>query len=95
MWISIASLNRVSNLRNQAIKESSLILSMSGQEPLPTVVGALLLRAAKRGSLILVRAILSHPSCDLMARDKEGSTALHIAASRGYCDIVEELAAKI
>ena len=54
-------------------------------------MGALLLRAAKQGSLVLVRALLSHPSCDLMARDEEGNTALHIAASSGHHDVVEEL----
>ena len=38
-----------------------------------------------------MKAPLSHPSCDLMARDEEGNTALHIAASSGHNDVVEEL----
>ena len=67
---------------------------MSEYKPLPTLVGALLLRAATQGSLVLVRALLSHPTCDLMARDEEGNTALHIAASSGHHDVVEELAGK-
>ena len=53
-----------------------------------------LLAAAKRGSLVVVRALLSHPSCDLLARDEEGNTALHIAASRGYHQVVQELASR-
>ena len=56
-----------------------------------TEPSTLVLRAAKQGSLVLVRALLSHPSCDLMARDEEGNTALHIAASSGHQDVVEEL----
>ena len=59
-----------------------------------TLVGALLLRAAKQGGPVLVRALFSHPSCDLMARDEEGNTALHIAASIGHDDVVEELAGR-
>ena len=38
-----------------------------------------------------MKAPLSHPSRDLMARDEEGNTALHIAASSGHHDVVEEL----
>ena len=53
-----------------------------------------LLAAAKHGSLVVVRALLSHPSCDLLARDEEGNTALHIAASRGHHELVLELASK-
>ena len=53
-----------------------------------------LLAAAKRGSLVVVRALLFHPSCDLLARDEEGNTALHIAASRGHHEVVLELASR-
>ena len=53
-----------------------------------------LLAAAKEGNLVSVRALLSDPSCDLLARDEEGNTALHIAASRGHHDVVLELASR-
>ena len=59
-----------------------------------TLVTSCLLEAAKQGSLVLVRALLSHPSCDLLARDEDGNTVLHIAASRGYHEVVLELASK-
>ena len=59
-----------------------------------TVLASCLLTAAKRGSVIIVRALLSDPSCDLLARDEEGNTALHIAASRGHHDVVLELASR-
>ena len=53
-----------------------------------------LLVAAKLGDLARVRELLSHPSCDLLAKDEEGNTALHIAASRGHHDMVLELASR-
>ena len=59
-----------------------------------TTESSCLVAAAKRGSLVLVNALLSHPSCDLLARDKEGNTALHIAASRGHHEVVLELASR-
>ena len=55
---------------------------------------ALLLAAAKQGSLLVVKALLSHESCDPLARDKVGNTALHIAARRGYHNVVQELVGK-
>jgi ankyrin repeat protein len=58
------------------------------------MLAACLLAAAKQGSLVLVRALLSHPSCDLLARDEDGNTALHIAASRGHHEVVLELASR-
>ena len=57
-----------------------------------TEASSCLLAAAKQGSLGVVRALVSHPSCDLLARDEEGNTALHIAASRGHHDVMLELA---
>ena len=59
-----------------------------------TKESACLLAAAKQGSLVVVRALPSHPSCDLLARDEEGNTALHIAASRGHHEVVLELASR-
>ena len=59
-----------------------------------TLLKACLLTAAKRGSLVVVKALLSHPSCGLLARDEEGNTALHLAASGGYHEVVLELASK-
>ena len=59
-----------------------------------SLVTSCLFKAAQRGSFALVRALLSHPSCDLLARDEEGNTALHIAASSGHHDIVQELASR-
>ena len=59
-----------------------------------TEASSCLLAAAKQGSLGVVRALVSHPSCDLLARDEEGNTALHIAASRGHHDVVLELASR-
>ena len=55
---------------------------------------ACLLTAAKQGSLVVVKALLSHPLCELLARDEEGNTALHLAASGGYHEVVLELACK-
>ena len=59
-----------------------------------TLVASCLLVAAKQGSLVVVRALLSHPSCELLARDEDGNTALHIAASRGQNEVVLELASR-
>ena len=64
------------------------------KNPQATLLKACLLTAAKRGSLVVVKAILSHPSCGLLARDEEGNTALHLAASGGYHEVVLELASK-
>ena len=52
---------------------------------------ALLLAAAKQGSVLVVKALLSHESCDPLARDEAGNTALHIAARRGHHNVVQEL----
>ena len=64
------------------------------KNPQATFLKACLLTAAKRGSLVVVKALLSHPLCELLARDEEGNTALHLAASGGYHEIVLELASK-
>ena len=64
------------------------------KNPQATLLKACLLTAAKRGSLVVVKALLSHPLCELLARDEEGNTALHLAASGGYHEVVLELASK-
>ena len=38
-----------------------------------------------------MKALLSHESCDPLARDEAGNTALHIAARRGHHYVVQEL----
>ena len=54
-----------------------------------------LLAAAKEGSLLAVRTLLLfRSSCDLLARDKEGNSALHIAASKGHHEVVVELVSR-
>ena len=53
-----------------------------------------LVTAAEHGDLVQVKALLSHPSCDLLARDEDGNTALHITASRGHHELVLELASR-
>ena len=64
------------------------------KNPQAMLLKACLLTAAKRGSLVVVKALLSHPLCELLARDEEGNTALHLAASGGYHEVVLELASK-
>ena len=64
------------------------------KNPQALLVKACLLTAAKRGSLVVVKALLSHPLCGLLARDEEGNTALHLAANGGYHEVVLELANK-
>ena len=62
------------------------------KNPQAMLLKACLLTAAKRGSLVVVKALLSHPLCELLARDEEGNTALHLATSGGYHEVVLELA---
>ena len=64
------------------------------KNPQSMLLKACLFTAAKRGSLVVVKALLSHPLCDLLARDEEGNTALHLAANGGYHELVLELASK-
>ena len=53
-----------------------------------------LLQICKEGNIDLARELLSSPSCDLLACDKDGNTALHLAAEQGHLAVVQELAGR-
>ena len=76
------------------VKRNKLSIDMYDMNPQATLFRACLLAATKRGSLVVVKALLFHPLCELLARDEEGNTALHLAASGGYHEVVLELASK-
>jgi ankyrin repeat protein len=50
-----------------------------------------LMRAVSGGYIAAVESILASGKADLQAREESGATALHIAAGRGYTDIVRRL----
>jgi ankyrin repeat protein len=52
-----------------------------------------LMRAVSAGHAAAVDALLDAGGLDLQAREESGATALHIAAGRGYTDIVRRLLA--
>ena len=53
-----------------------------------------LLQVCKEGNVDLARELLSSPSSDLLACDKDGNTALHLAANQGHLAVVQELAGR-
>jgi hypothetical protein len=50
-----------------------------------------LLRAAKEGRATFVERLMRHYGCDVNYLDKDGSTALHLAAYYGHADVVAML----
>jgi ankyrin repeat protein len=53
----------------------------------------LILRAAKRGDVATVQALIKKNQALLRARDTDGSTPLHCAAWKGHAEVVEALLA--
>jgi hypothetical protein len=50
-----------------------------------------LLRAAKEGRATFVERLMGHYGCDVNYLDKDGNTALHLAAYYGHADVVATL----
>ena len=68
-------------------------MAFSGSNALETTPTSLL-QSCKEGNVGLVREHLSSPSCDLLACDEGGNTALHLAAEQGHVAVVQELAGR-
>lgn len=75
--------------RDEAVR----LLLEAGADPMtPDAYGwTPLMRAVSGGYIDAVDALLACGRIDLQAREESGATALHIAAGRGYADIIKRL----